>query len=83
MGSHTELAFVEGHSTDNTLAECRARGSQRMQAGYYGPGPGGPGQWRCRTPGLCAGHRGHSHDLDADLSVAPEDLHNSMMRFCG
>ena len=29
MGSHTELIFVEGHSKDNTLEECRKVAASR------------------------------------------------------
>jgi SAM-dependent methyltransferase len=74
LGAHTELLFVEGHSSDDTLAECR-----RVAAGHPArdikvmvqPGRG-------KGDAVRLGFARATGDLlmilDADLSVAPEDL---------
>jgi SAM-dependent methyltransferase len=73
MGSHTELIFVEGHSQDDTLVECRriARRSGRDIKTFTQNGRG-------KGDAVRLGFSQASGDilmiLDADLSVAPEDL---------
>lgn len=74
MGSHTELIFVEGHSQDDTLEQCRrvaasATGRDIKVMVQQGKGKGD------------AVRLGFTHStgdivmiLDADISVAPEDL---------
>jgi glycosyltransferase involved in cell wall biosynthesis len=74
MGAHTELIFVEGHSKDDTLDRC-----QRVAAGaphrdikvFVQKGVG-------KADAVQLGFSEASGDivmiLDADLSVAPEDL---------
>jgi glycosyltransferase involved in cell wall biosynthesis len=74
LGSHTELIFVEGHSRDDTLAECHrvvAANPDRDIRVFVQSGKGKADAVRL----------GFSHArgdllmiLDADLSVAPEDL---------
>jgi glycosyltransferase involved in cell wall biosynthesis len=74
MGSHTELIFVEDHSQDDTLDQCRrvaasAGGRDIKVMVQQGKGNGD------------AVRLGFTHSagdivmiLDADISVAPEDL---------
>jgi glycosyltransferase involved in cell wall biosynthesis len=74
MGSHTELIFVEGGSVDGTLEECRRVAASMPDVDvkvYVEPGKGKANAVR----------EGFAHAtgeilmiLDADLSVAPEDL---------
>ncbi|MBO0939166.1 glycosyltransferase [Fibrella sp. HMF5335] len=75
MGSHTQLIFVEGNSTDNTWAEV-----QRVCATYTDTL-----ELSCmQQPGKGKGdavRKGYSHAtgdilmiLDADMTVPPEDL---------
>ena len=74
MGSHTELIFIEGHSRDGTLGEC-----QRVAGAYpdrdikvfvqEGIGKGDAGRL-----GFARATGDVLMILDADLSVAPEDL---------
>ena len=74
LGSHTELIFVEGHSRDNTLAECH-----RVTAAH--PDRDIKVLVQSRRGKGDAVRLGFAHAtgdllmiLDADLSVAPEDL---------
>jgi len=74
LGSHTELIFVEGHSADGTLAEC-----QRVAAAYQGRDIKVIVQrGRGKGDAVRLGFEHATGDLlmilDADLSVAPEDL---------
>ncbi len=74
MGSHTELVFVEGHSEDNTLEECRriagvTPGRDIKVFVQAGTGKGDA----CRL-GFSRATGDIVMILDADLSVAPEDL---------
>lgn len=74
MGAGTELIFVEGHSTDDTYAviqrELAARPGRRAKV-LKQPGQG-------KGDAVRAGYAAASGEvymiLDADLTVAPEDL---------
>lgn len=73
MGSHTELIFVEGHSEDDTLDQCRriVTLSNKDIKTFTQNGRG-------KGDAVRLGFSKASGDilmiLDADLSVAPEDL---------
>ena len=54
MGSHTELIFVEGHSKDNTLEECRRVAASQTEKGHQGLCTGRPRQRGCGPVGLFA-----------------------------
>jgi len=74
IGSHTELIFVEGHSRDDTLAECR-----RVAAAYPDRDikvlvQSGKGKADAVRAGFSHATGDLLMILDADLSVAPEDL---------
>ena len=75
MGSHTEIIFVEGNSTDDTWQEIG-----RVCKGYEGRRDGKMGQQDGRGKGdaVRKGYAMASGDilmiLDADLTVPPEDL---------
>jgi len=73
MGAHTELIFVEGHSRDNTLAECyRVRDNVDKDIKVFVQKGKGKGD------AVRLGFSEASGDilmiLDADISVYPEDL---------
>lgn len=74
MGSETELIFVEGHSQDNTYEEIEKaiqNNPQRKASLYRQSGIG-------KADAVRLGYDNASGDilliLDADLTVAPEDL---------
>ena len=75
MGKHTEIIFVEGNSTDDTLEEikrvCAAYSDLRDLSYYVQPGKG-------KGDAVRKGFANAKGDilmiLDADLTVAPEDL---------
>jgi len=74
MGSHTELIFVEGHSKDDTLEEC-----QRVAAGLPEKDIKvftqlGKGKGDAVRLGFSKATGDVFMILDADISVAPEDL---------
>ncbi len=74
MGSHIELIFVEGHSRDETLAECR-----RVAAAYPDRDitvlvQSGKGKADAVRLGFAHASGELLMILDADLSVAPQDL---------
>ena len=74
MGAHTELIFVEGHSSDNTLDECR-----RVAAGETGKDikvfvQEGRGKGDAVRLGFAEATGDILMILDADISVAPENL---------
>ncbi len=74
MGSGTELIFVEGHSTDETYAEI-----QRVAAKYPNRRikilqQTGRGKGDAVRAGFAAAEGDVLMILDADLTVAPEDL---------
>jgi hypothetical protein len=74
MGSRTELIFVEGHSTDRTLSEIKKQITHfpKSNASLYQQTGKGKGD------AVRYGFQKASGDilmiLDADLTVAPEDL---------
>ena len=75
MGAHTEVIFVEGHSSDGTLAEI-----QRVCHGYESTRDvkylvqDGRGKGDAVRKGFAAAEGDILMILDADISVAPEDL---------
>lgn len=74
LGSHTELIFVEGHSRDRTLEECR-----RVVTAYPDRDikvflQEGAGKGDAVRLGFSKASGDILMILDADLSVAPEDL---------
>ncbi|MGH7304029.1 MAG: glycosyltransferase [Candidatus Rokuibacteriota bacterium] len=74
LGRHTELIFVEGHSRDETLAECR-----RVAAAYPDRDikvlvQSGIGKGDAVRLGFAQAGGDLLMILDADLSVTPEDL---------
>jgi SAM-dependent methyltransferase len=76
LGSHTELIFVEGNSTDGTLEEIQAvldryRGPLELKLIRQGEGRGKGDAVR---RGFAAATGDVLIILDADLTVAPEDL---------
>ena len=76
MGSETELVFVEGHSSDDTLAVCNRVASRASNAGL----PTrvlvqtGRGKGDAVRLGFSVARGDVLMILDADLSVPPEDL---------
>ncbi|MBI3694164.1 MAG: glycosyltransferase [Acidobacteria bacterium] len=76
LGTRTEILFVEGNSTDGTLEEIRA-----VMARYQGPHEvkllqqgDGRGKGDAVRKGFAAATGDVLIILDADLTVAPEDL---------
>ena len=74
MGSHTEIIFVEGHSKDNTLEECRriAAGDPKKDIRVFIQE--GQGKGDAVRLGFSKATGDILMILDGDLSVAPEDL---------
>jgi SAM-dependent methyltransferase len=73
MGSHTELIFVEGHSKDDTLGECR-RVAMHSAGDIKTFTQSGRGKGDAVRLGFSQASGDILMILDADLSVAPEDL---------
>ena len=76
MGTRTEIIFVEGNSTDSTLEEIRAvmaryRGPHQLKLIEQGEGRG---KGEAVRKGFAAATGDVLMILDADLTVAPEDL---------
>jgi SAM-dependent methyltransferase len=75
MGTHTEAIFVEGHSTDGTLDEiqrvCRDHAKQWDVKWFV---QDGKGKGDAVRKGFAESKGEILMILDADLSVAPEDL---------
>jgi len=75
MGTHTELIFVEGNSSDNTYEEC-----ERVIAAYPDkdikliPQGSGKGKGDAVRKGFAAAKGDVLMILDADLTVAPEEM---------
>ncbi|MFP7755215.1 glycosyltransferase [Thermodesulfobacteriota bacterium B35] len=74
MGRATEIIFVEGHSSDSTLAEC-----YRVQEAYPDRDitvlvQDGKGKGDAVRKGFAAAKHDVLMILDADLTVPPEDL---------
>ena len=74
MGSHTELIFVEGHSKDNTLEECRKVAASQSDKDIKVLVQEGRGKGDAVRLGFAQATGDILMILDADISVAPEDL---------
>jgi len=76
MGEHTELIFVEGHSKDDTLDACRRAASANPQKDITVLVQEGRGKGDAVRLGFSRAKGDILMILDADISVAPEDLVN-------
>jgi len=74
MGSHTELIFVEGHSKDDTLQECRRVAAARSDRDVRVLVQEGRGKGDAVRLGFSQATGDILMILDADISVAPEEL---------
>ena len=74
IGSHTELIFVEGHSRDDTLEQCRAVAATMPDKDIKVFTQKGRGKGDAVRLGFSEASGDILMILDADLSVAPEDL---------
>ena len=75
MGKHTEVIFVEGHSTDGTPEEIRrVCAAYRGAMDLKGTVQGGKGKADAVRKGFAMATGDILMILDADLTVAPEDL---------
>jgi SAM-dependent methyltransferase len=74
MGAGTELVFVEGHSTDGTFEAIRDRIAPHADRPWLLLRQEGRGKGDAVRLGLSRATGGVLMILDADLTVAPEDL---------
>ncbi len=74
LGASTELIFVEGHSRDETLAECRRVVASHPERGIKVLQQSGKGKGDAVRLGFEHATGDLLMILDVDLSVAPEDL---------
>jgi ubiquinone/menaquinone biosynthesis C-methylase UbiE len=74
LGVHTELLFVEGHSSDGTLEACRAVAAAHPERDIKVLVQTGRGKGDAVRLGFAHASGDLLMILDADLSVAPEDL---------
>jgi ubiquinone/menaquinone biosynthesis C-methylase UbiE len=74
MGSHVELIFVEGHSKDDTLKECLRVATAMPEKDIEVLVQRGKGKGDAVRLGFSRASGDILMILDADLSVAPEDL---------
>jgi len=74
MGSHTDIIFVEGHSTDETLEEIKRQIAHHPQKDIQLVVQDGKGKGNAVRNGFAKARGEVLIILDADLSVAPEDL---------
>jgi SAM-dependent methyltransferase len=74
LGSRTELIFVEGHSKDDTLAECRRVAEAYPDRDIKVMVQAGKGKGDAVRLGFAHATGDMLIILDADVSVAPEDL---------
>ena len=74
MGSHVELLFVEGHSKDDTLKECHRVAAASPEKDIKVLTQKGKGKGDAVRLGFSQASGDMLMILDADLSVAPEDL---------
>lgn len=74
LGSHTELIFVEGHSRDGTLQECRRVAAAFPDRDIKVLVQQGTGKGDAVRLGFARATGDLLLVLDADLSVAPEEL---------
>lgn len=74
MGSQTEILFVEGHSTDDTRERIQAEIERRPDRQMRLIVQSGRGKANAVREGFAAANHDILMILDADLTVAPEDL---------
>lgn len=74
MGLGTEIIFVEGHSKDNTWEEIEKAVRENPQRRMKALRQTGKGKGDAVRAGFSAAEGGVLMILDADLTVAPEDL---------
>jgi len=74
MGRHTEIIFVEGHSSDGTLEECRRVREKYPQKDIKILVQDGKGKGDAVRKGFSHAANDVLMILDADLTVPPEDL---------
>jgi SAM-dependent methyltransferase len=74
MGRHTELIFVEGHSKDDTLQQCRRVAALAPEKDVKVLVQKGNGKADAVQLGFSQATGDILMILDADLSIAPEDL---------
>lgn len=74
MGSYTELIFVEGHSQDDTLRQCRRVAASAPEKNVKVFTQEGHGKADAVRLGFSRATGDILMILDADLSVSPEDL---------
>jgi 2-polyprenyl-3-methyl-5-hydroxy-6-metoxy-1,4-benzoquinol methylase len=74
MGRHTELIFVEGHSKDDTLQQCQRVAAAMPDKDIKVFVQKGKGKADAVQLGFSQASGDVLMILDADLSVAPEDL---------
>src|ERR1019366_6802108 len=74
IGSHTELIFIEGHSKDNTLEEGRRVAANTLDKDIKVLVQEGRGKGDAVRLGFAQATGDVLMILDADISVAPEDL---------
>ncbi len=74
MGAGTELIFVEGHSSDNTFAAIEAQVAARPNRNAILLRQRGEGKGDAVREGFARATGDVLMILDADLTVAPEDL---------
>ena len=82
MGSHVELIFVEGHSKDDTVQECHRVAAATPEKDIKVLVQKGKGKGDAVRLGFSQANGDILMILDADLSVAPEDLpafYNALM----
>jgi glycosyltransferase involved in cell wall biosynthesis len=74
MGSHTEIIFVEGHSSDGTLEECRRVKAAHPERDIKVLVQDGKGKGDAVRKAFAAAQGDILMILDADLTVPPEDM---------
>ena len=74
LGSRTQIVLIEGHSRDNTLAECRRVQQVHADKDILVLTQPGIGKADAVRAGIAAASGDILLILDADLSVAPEEL---------
>ncbi len=74
LGSHTEIIFVDGHSTDGTLAETQAQIARHPERALRSLTQDGTGKGDAVRKAFDLATGDVLMILDADLTVAPEEL---------
>jgi len=82
MGRGTELVFVEGHSTDDTYARIEREIAQRPERTSQLLRQTGKGKGDAVRLGFAQAKGDVLMILDADLTVAPEDLPRFLSALC-